>query len=242
MAQQGSHVPKFGNWDSDNIPYTVYFENARKERSKGVRMNPNDPEENAEAFIFGRGETGNAADFHAIWAPVHVDTNKSMSVEKHHREGLKQHNTHRRNTHEHQKSGNRKSTSSESGNERSNSDHSLQQNRHPTTRSAQKKNVTELNSSTSGFDRLRSGSGSNRSDDILRSYNSASVPKFGAWDETDPKSGEGFTVIFNKVKEEKQIAAAKLPMVSPQPSNYTNSPMKKSGSKICCCLFSNGSD
>lgn len=41
----------------------------------------------------------------------------------------------------------------------------------------------------------------------------ASVPKFGAWDETDPRSGEGFTAIFNKVKEEKQIAAAKFPQV-----------------------------
>ncbi|KAL5773931.1 hypothetical protein ACOSP7_011488 [Xanthoceras sorbifolium] len=39
----------------------------------------------------------------------------------------------------------------------------------------------------------------------------ASVPKFGAWDDTDPTSGEGFTVILNKVKEEKEIASAKFP-------------------------------
>ncbi|KAL5839006.1 hypothetical protein ACOSQ4_011614 [Xanthoceras sorbifolium] len=38
-----------------------------------------------------------------------------------------------------------------------------------------------------------------------------SVPKFGAWDDTDLTSGEGFTVIFNKVKEEKEIASAKFP-------------------------------
>lgn len=40
----------------------------------------------------------------------------------------------------------------------------------------------------------------------------ASVPKFGTWDETDPRSGEGFTAIFNKVKEEKQIGAATVPV------------------------------
>lgn len=35
----------------------------------------------------------------------------------------------------------------------------------------------------------------------------ASVPKFGSWDARDPKSGDGYTAIFNKVKIEKQIAA-----------------------------------
>ncbi|KAK6124497.1 hypothetical protein DH2020_041750 [Rehmannia glutinosa] len=103
--QQRSHVPKFGNWDGDNVPYTAYFENARKEKTGGARINPNDPEQNPEAF----------------------------SIE-------------------------------------------------------------------------------DRAAKLLRqSYRSVSVPKFGQWDETDPRSAEGFTVIFNKVKEEKQIAAAKMP-------------------------------
>lgn len=49
-----SHVPKFGNWDGDNIPYTTFFENARRERA-GMKMNPNDPEENPEAFMISQG-------------------------------------------------------------------------------------------------------------------------------------------------------------------------------------------
>lgn len=49
----------------------------------------------------------------------------------------------------------------------------------------------------------------------------ASVPKFGAWDELDPKSGEGFTVIFNKVKEEKQ-AASQIAAVPTQSNYYSN--------------------
>ncbi|XP_057986482.1 RPM1-interacting protein 4 isoform X2 [Hevea brasiliensis] len=54
MAQR-SHVPKFGNWDDDNIPYTAYFDNARKEKAS-VPINPNDPEQNPEAFMYGRGD------------------------------------------------------------------------------------------------------------------------------------------------------------------------------------------
>jgi hypothetical protein len=34
------------------------------------------------------------------------------------------------------------------------------------------------------------------------------VPKFGEWDEKDPSTGEGFTDIFNKVREEKQSGDA----------------------------------
>ncbi|WVY93220.1 hypothetical protein V8G54_032308 [Vigna mungo] len=50
MPQHSHHVPKFGNWDSDNVPYTAYFEHARREKSRMVMMNPNDPMENPEAL------------------------------------------------------------------------------------------------------------------------------------------------------------------------------------------------
>ncbi|KAJ0443366.1 putative RPM1-interacting protein 4/NOI4 [Helianthus annuus] len=32
-------------------PYTAYFENARKDKGTGVMINPNDPEQNPEAFM-----------------------------------------------------------------------------------------------------------------------------------------------------------------------------------------------
>ncbi|KAL0906459.1 hypothetical protein M5K25_024955 [Dendrobium thyrsiflorum] len=44
-----AHVPKFSNWEEKDIPYTLYFENARKEIARG--FNPNDPEDNPEAFM-----------------------------------------------------------------------------------------------------------------------------------------------------------------------------------------------
>ncbi|XP_028126346.1 RPM1-interacting protein 4-like isoform X1 [Camellia sinensis] len=229
MAQQRSHVPKFGNWESDNIPYTAYFENARKERASGVMMNPNDPEENPEAFMFG-GRMGTGSD---------GVSNKSMSLEKQHTEGLHQHKGHRRNTSDQQKSGSHRSVTSESGSEKSsNSDYSLLQQKHRHTRSTtRKKSTTEVNNlglASPGHDRLRSAS--NQLNDM--SYGSAaSVPKFGAWDERDPKSGEGFTVIFDKVKQEKHIAAAKVPTMPPPPSNYMNSQKKNTRSKVCIHVF-----
>jgi RPM1-interacting protein 4 len=51
MQQQNkAQVPKFGNWDNaGNVPYTLYFENARKGKG-GKMINPNDPAENTEAY------------------------------------------------------------------------------------------------------------------------------------------------------------------------------------------------
>ncbi|CAL5203738.1 unnamed protein product [Lathyrus oleraceus] len=34
------------------------------------------------------------------------------------------------------------------------------------------------------------------------------LPKFGDWDVNDPASAEGFTVIFNKARDDKKIASA----------------------------------
>lgn len=51
---------------------------------------------------------------------------------------------------------------------------------------------------------------------------SPAVPKFGDWDENDPASAEGYTQIFNKVREEKQTGAAKVPATSTDAS-YSNS-------------------
>ncbi|XP_051134498.1 RPM1-interacting protein 4-like [Andrographis paniculata] len=42
---RAANVPKFGNWENEaNVPYTVYFDKARKNRGGGKMMNPNDPQ------------------------------------------------------------------------------------------------------------------------------------------------------------------------------------------------------
>ncbi|KAL8106167.1 hypothetical protein AgCh_029830 [Apium graveolens] len=44
------------------------------------------------------------------------------------------------------------------------------------------------------------------------------VPKFGDWDESDPSAGEGYTHIFNKVREEKLSETGKVPIVPTETS------------------------
>ncbi|XP_021908995.1 RPM1-interacting protein 4-like [Carica papaya] len=70
------------------------------------------------------------------------------------------------------------------------------------------------------------------------------LPKFGEWDVTNPASAEGFTVIFNKARDEKKIKksnAAAVQLVSPRRSevdyskkeDYKFHPKKK----WLCCAF-----
>lgn len=50
LSHQRSNVPKFGNWESEgDVPYTVFFDKARKTRG-GKMINPNDPQENPDMF------------------------------------------------------------------------------------------------------------------------------------------------------------------------------------------------
>ncbi|THG16499.1 hypothetical protein TEA_010816 [Camellia sinensis var. sinensis] len=50
---------------------------------------------------------------------------------------------------------------------------------------------------------------------------SPAVPKFGDWDESDPASAEGYSHIFNQVREEKQSGAGKVPVMATDTS-YSN--------------------
>lgn len=204
MQQQRSHVPKFGNWDGENVPYTACFENARKEKASGIRINPNDPQENPEAF-------------NMVAAPP---SGKSSAPKKN--------RFHKRNTSDQLKSGTYKSTSSTSYSDKTTSHDS-------SVNSILKPKHQRGRSDLSQIPPL---SPVDYADDY--SCRSVAVPKFGEWDEKNPRSAEGFTVIFNKVKEEKQIAAAKFPSVSVQHdvNKYHESSHKENTwGKKCCGLF-----
>ncbi|KAF8031473.1 hypothetical protein BT93_D0629 [Corymbia citriodora subsp. variegata] len=239
MAQH-SHVPKFGNWDSDNIPYTTCFENARREKA-GVKMNPNDPKENPEMFMLGRGG-------------VEIDNDSQASVAFEHNisEGHKRFDAYRRTpSDQHKSTASQGSVRSESGSEKSSSDSRRNSSRHRhRARPDHKKGPTEGSNSFSSSaasvpKQARQRSGSQPSDDSHRRV--PSIPKFGAWDETDPRSGEGFTVIFNKVKEEKDNASSKFPVMPPEQITYSSNQKKQessssSRSKICRCPCFGGRD
>ncbi|KAK1381920.1 hypothetical protein POM88_019655 [Heracleum sosnowskyi] len=228
MAKK-AHVPKFGNWGGDdNVPYTAYFDSARRSKAGGAMINPNDPEQNPEAFRFGSDDN-----ISAFEAPLqhNIDDDKVVPKENHQIEG---HKGSRGSGHNY-KNG-LKSVTSETSSDRSNSDNSSLPSNHRIARPDRKKNSIENISfypPSPGPNRPRNGH--NLYDDL--STRSASVPMFGQWDERDPTSGDGFTIIFNKVKEEKQIAASKFPVVPNQPAKLPNTQTKDAKSKRCCCLF-----
>lgn len=48
------------------------------------------------------------------------------------------------------------------------------------------------------------------------------LPKFGEWDVNNPASAEGFTVIFNKARDEKKTSGAAVKMVTPRRNDYND--------------------
>ena len=57
---------------------------------------------------------------------------------------------------------------------------------------------------------------------VWQHEDSTAVPKFGDWDERNPSSADGYTHIFNKVREEKQTVEGPVPAMVTEPSNPTD--------------------
>ncbi|KAJ6815811.1 RPM1-interacting protein 4-like isoform X1 [Iris pallida] len=70
---------------------------------------------------------------------------------------------------------------------------------------------------TPGRFKLRTGGRGDESPD-----KGPTVPKFGEWDENNPSSADGYTQLFNQVREEKQTGGAKVPIVT-NDAMYLNS-------------------
>ncbi|KAL1556168.1 Protein noi4, variant 2 [Salvia divinorum] len=66
------------------------------------------------------------------------------------------------------------------------------------------------------------------------------LPKFGEWDVNDPTSAEGFTVIFNKARDEKKTGGKPdSPSKVDTNTNYGGAePIKPQGKKWLCCMQS----
>ncbi|CAI8590583.1 unnamed protein product [Vicia faba] len=228
-----AHVPKFGNWEADNIPYSACFESARREKA-GFMTNPNDPMENLKAF----NKNVNADEAKSSHTYSHKANSSSMGKGSH--EVLKNNSI----RHSHGRSrGSKGSFASEFDSKNLCIDHSAiskgSQSVHK--RSVSKGVSSNIGSfSSSNHSRHRNGRDSfnNHRDD-----RATTVPEFGNWDVTDPKSGEGYTVMFNKIKEERQVISSQR--IPPQ-NNGSNTKNQYDGSsfslsKYCCCLFTSES-
>ncbi|XP_058206722.1 RPM1-interacting protein 4 [Rhododendron vialii] len=271
----GSHVPKFGNWEgADNVPYTAYFDKARKGRTGGKIMNPNDPEENPDMFRNtsppaqspppkARAEPEVPKVRGAI-RPGHERRVSREDGDLRQFNGSPAHNDNnsRRNSGEsaHQRNAGRqvrKSAGSEHSIERSplhpqyqakvvqsaGSEHSVERSpMHPhyQAKVARKgsaspglegKNSFDSSHGTPGRSRMKPG---NRGDETPE--RGAAVPKFGDWDENNPQSADGYTHIFNKVREEKLMEAGKSPTVGSERA-YTAARKQKSDDDMKGCCF-----
>ncbi|CDP03897.1 unnamed protein product [Coffea canephora] len=244
------HVPQFGNWDSqENVPYTLYFDNARKGRG-GKMINPNDPEENPEMFRqfappapapsnirpqteepVGRGavraqheyrgsrEDGNFRQF--VDSPARTDNpGRRTSGESTH------HNSGRPTRH---------SAGSEHSFERSplHSHHPAKlAGRGGTSPAWDGKSSHDSSHGTYGKSRMKQVSRVEESPD-----RGAAVPRFGDWDENNPQSADNYTHIFNKVREERHTGPSNLQAGNNfEPSYHMKRKQNASGDRKGCCF------
>ncbi|KAI3461852.1 hypothetical protein Pfo_018515 [Paulownia fortunei] len=249
-----SNVPKFGNWENeDNVPYTVYFDKARKHRG-GKMINPNDPQENPDMFTnidpsppapapappaksrtrpeepIGRGAVRPT--------PEHRVSMEDGDVRQFRNSPARGENTGQRTANE-SNYGGQSQRPARSARPSAGSEQSFERSPlHPhyqakvTGRSSgspawEGKNY-DSSHGTPGRSRLRPTTRGDESPD-----KGAAVPRFGEWDENDPQAAENFTHIFNKVREERNTGAGNVPGTPKHPS-YDTRGQQANEPKKCC--------
>ncbi|KAK7256091.1 hypothetical protein RIF29_29525 [Crotalaria pallida] len=252
MATQRPHLPEFGNWGED-VPYTAYFDKARKDRPGSKMINPNDPEENLDSVNHnsssadlppskprvdsedpsGKGsvrsthvgrEDSDPKNFSYSPARQNNVGNRSAGDSGH------RHGGHGAGSAETRRRPSRQSTGSEYSVERS---PLHRQARAPGKDSPSWEGKSSYDNShgTPGRSRLRPV---NRGDETPD--RGAAVPKFGGWDESNPETGDGYTHIFEKVREERQVAAGNAPG-TPNGRSYAVKNQPANDKAQGCCFW-----
>ncbi|KAF8391973.1 hypothetical protein HHK36_022313 [Tetracentron sinense] len=260
--QQRSHVPKFGNWESEeNAPYTAYFDKARKDKTGGKMINPNDPQDNPDIFS---DKTPPVQDppFRTVAEPEEsIRPKHEHKSSREDGEDLRQltdsparHDLGRRAAtdsphHRHADHGGssggtaRRAQRQSVGPDRS-TEHSPLHPRSAGKGSGASSPFNERRGSSEGSHglapftpgRSRLGARGDETPD-----QGAAVPKFGDWDESNPSSADGFTHIFNKVREERQSGTAKVPIITTESSNFYGQKQNNDNPKVCGSISINRS-
>ncbi|XP_022758709.1 RPM1-interacting protein 4-like isoform X2 [Durio zibethinus] len=259
--QQRSHVPKFGNWENEeNVPYTTFFDKARQGRSGGKIVNPNDPQESPDlhhdyvapssappasrakpeldeqvghgparrAHERGRSREEGELRLYADSPARHDNVNRRASGDStasRYGRGVSSGEATKRPT--------RPSIGSENSIDKSPLHHRARITGSGSMASPAWEGKTSYDSShgTPGRSRLRP---STRGDESPEK--GAAVPKFGDWDENNPASADGYTHIFNKVREERNNVG-RVPGMPGEQSPYNTDRNRKptnSSAKSCC--------
>ncbi|XP_065862774.1 RPM1-interacting protein 4-like isoform X2 [Euphorbia lathyris] len=235
MAQGSAAVPKFGNWETgDNVPYTVCFEKARKGRSR-TKINTIQSQQNSDTETIQSSSFQQEID---LTTPLHKHTDDltrqrnaaDLIRAKQGRRLPESPITVAADSPLHRVSSGDKNTR---GMRRNGTfDVSVEQSPLHVSKvgskgigvspvySLERKGSTGGVPMTPGRSRLRSASRAAAGDDSVDQ--NAAVPKFGDWDENNPGSADGYTLIFNKVKEERHGGPTKASNLSKQ-SSQSNS-------------------
>lgn len=247
MAQRPIHVPKFGNWDpNDHMPYTVVFDSARA--GKGAKIiNPNDPTENNALFVEGSGvgNVNQGISNEAVTEPIaqhqrrasRDDSEFGLGMESGSQGSNVRHGqrssrgeedsfSHLENGSSHRSSGDRASTGSGISP------------MHPQAYAGRL--GRRPGSASPAVDKKpEAGVPGTPSRNRPERY-AAPLPKFGDWDVNNPASGEGFTVIFNKARDEKKMGGAiripDSPLRSEPDVQKTQPANQESSSWFCRCF------
>lgn len=253
-------MPKFGNWESeDNVPYTVYFEKARKGRG-GKMINPNDPQENPDAFSkmppsypapapppprtkaqaeepMGHGAARTTRDQRRM---SREDGNHRQFAES----PARTDNTSRRTSGDHssQQHYGHGSNSGRPSRPSAGSEHSFEKSPlHPHYQAKLRgpgggsparegKNSYDSSHGTPTRSRMKPVTRADGSPD-----RGAAVPRFGEWDEKNPQSADNFTHIFNQVREERHTGSSNAPGAKFE-SPYHNARQRSDDSNKGCCF------
>lgn len=245
-------VPKFGNWESeDNVPYTVYFDKARKGKTGGKMINPNDPQENPEMFANIKTSppppppAPRPKPTPEPEQPVHKRAVRPTHDRRVSREESEYPPTND-NTSRRTSGGStpqRGGQGAAGAGRQVKNDHSFDKSPlHPHYQakvtgkgsgspSWEGKNSYDSSHGTPGRSRMKPTRGDDSPD------RGAAVPRFGEWDENNPSSADNYTHIFNKVREERVTGS---PMVSDSDArpNYNMPRNQKPSNKICCFPWS----
>ncbi|KAL7116199.1 hypothetical protein ACP275_04G228300 [Erythranthe tilingii] len=236
MAQRAS-APQFGMWDEGSVPYTVYFEKARKNKGvAGKMINPNDPQENPDMFLSAsttpsRRESVRPTD----GGDFRQFGNSSTRSEKSGLQPVAESNYGGRGGAQRPA----RSTRPSLGSEKSFENSPL----HPSGRGGGggphlvTREGTRSNTSSAHGTPARPRPRPARVDESPE--RSPAVPTFGGWNENNPESAENFTYIFEHVRHRKNIDAGNAPVTpkrAPPPRVIPrhNKPSNKSN-KWCCC-------
>lgn len=251
-------MPQFGRWENDgSVPYTQYFEDARKEKNSIKMINPNDPLENPDAFrqhdppghtfppkapsnqgsARAKHERRKSRDDDKGHQTVNSMSTESLSTQKV-ASGSPNQRFDQGNFGEPQRRSSRNNGELEYSIERSPL-HS-----HVHSQSASKGGVSSpsrerrassekhgLAPNTPGRTRMKPSDRNDYSVD-----KGSTVPKFGEWDVMDPASADSYSYIFNQVREEKHSGSAKPSSISRESKSDGQKKRTNSESTDICCL------